>query len=80
MAYIFQFRPMFFETPQVIGPWSSVAPINNLESYLLMSNSYILLVTNINTKFQCLLTEHNALLERNRNIFSEKPDLEDSVN
>jgi hypothetical protein len=20
MAYIFQFRPMFFETPQVIGP------------------------------------------------------------
>lgn len=45
-----------------------------------MSNSYILLVTNINTKFQCLLTEHNALLERNRNIFSEKLDLEDSVN
>lgn len=80
MAYIFQFRPMFFETPQVIGPWSSVAPINNLESYLLMSNSYILLVTNINMKFQCLVTEHNTLLESNRNIFGEKQDLKGSVN
>jgi hypothetical protein len=68
---------MFFETPQVIGPRGLVilivhALLNNLESYLLMSNSYILLVTNIDTKFWHLATEHDTLLKSSRNIFGEK--------
>ncbi len=56
------------------------ALLNNLESYLLMSISYILLVTNINMKFWRLATEHDALLESNWNIFDEKQDLKGSVN
>jgi hypothetical protein len=51
-----------------------------LESYLLMSNSYILLATNIDTKFWHLTIKCEALLENNRNISSEKQDLEALVN
>ncbi len=76
---------MFFETPHAIGPQSLIylvihASLNNLESYLLMSSSYILLVMNIDTEFQRLATECDALLERNQNIFDEKQDLETSIN
>ncbi len=76
---------MFFETPHAIGPQSLIylvihASLNNLESYLLMSSSYILLVMNIDTEFQRLAIECDALLERNQNIFDEKQDLETSIN
>jgi chaperonin cofactor prefoldin len=35
---------------------------------------------NIDTEFQRLATECDALLERNQNIFDEKQDLETSIN
>ncbi len=82
---VFQFPSVYFETPQAIGTWSLVAPaihasLSSLESYLLMSNSYILLATNIDTKFWHLTIKCEALLENNRNISSEKQDLEALVN
>jgi len=84
-ANVFQFRLVFFETPQATGPWSLVSPtfhvsLNNLKSYLLMFNSYILLVINIDTMFRWLVIERDALLKSNQNIYGEKQDLEASIN
>ncbi len=81
---IFQFWLMFFETPKVIGPQSSVglvvhAYLNNLESYFLMSSLYIMLVMNINVEFKHLVVEHDALLESNRKFLDEKGDLEATI-
>jgi hypothetical protein len=55
-AWTFPISIMFFETPHAIGPQNSVAftvhaYLNNLEFYLFMSNSYILLLINIELKF-----------------------------
>ncbi len=76
---------MFFETPRGIGPQSLIALIihaslSTLEFYLLMSSLYVLLVMNIETKFQRLATKRDALLECNRNIFYQKKYLEASIN
>lgn len=80
-ANIFQFLLVFFEMPQATRPRSSItlvvhASLNSLESYVLMSSSCILLVMNINTKFQCLVVEHEALVENNQTISNEKQNLE----
>ncbi len=45
-----------------------------------MSNMYIMSIMNINTMFRRLAIEHDALLESNWNISSEKQDLEASIN
>jgi hypothetical protein len=76
---------MFFETPQVTKPSNSIASVvhasfNSLESYLLMSNSYILSMTNIDTQFQCLTTKCDALQESNWNISGEYQSLKSSIN
>jgi hypothetical protein len=41
-----------------------------------MSSSYIMLVTNIDVEFNHLAREHDALLERKWNFFSENQNLE----
>jgi hypothetical protein len=72
---------MFFETPQATKPRSLVghvvhASLSNLESYLPLSNSYIMSVTNINKEFRHLAREHDAFLESNWKFSCEKQDLE----
>ncbi len=52
------------------------ALLSNLEFYILMFSSYILLVMNIDTEFWCLAVEHEALVENNQNISDEKQNLE----
>jgi hypothetical protein len=73
---IFQFWLVFFETPKVTGPQSSIglvvhAYLNNLESYFLMSSLYIMLVMNIDVEIKRLAIEHDALLESNQIFFDE---------
>jgi hypothetical protein len=71
---------MFFETPHATKSQSLIGlevhvVMNNLESYLLIFNLYIMSVTNINIEFKHLAREHDTLLESNQKNFSEKQDL-----
>jgi len=45
-----------------------------------MSNSYIMLMTNINMEFRHLVGDHDALLKNNWNFFDEKQDLKAIIN